>query len=586
MDDTTLKTDVMVGMDSRAGDNGALSEEESSANAVQKRKQWKNRGRAGTLSRSNSSPELGDSTTATTTGSKKAPPSARRQLLRSVLWGQESRGMKILRGVVWDRLRRTENKAGRRKGEGFQRDSFDEFVLKEIDELKQAHQGRDVPRKSLRKAWNKFSFTCVQIDNEGVLTRRSVTREGILEIAREFDLYESVPARRRTRAANRIESARGHIVVRRKKTHASRYTELSKRDIRQVDPTFSPKPALWVRRNALVVSLDSIRALIFRDKVLIFDVDKEGMSGIIDVVKEKIKEDPRSRGNFYAPFEFRALEGILITVQTRLEKTFYTKIVPDLESVQGIPHSPTLEFLEDISNRELLLIQYTIRVSKVAGMLQDLLHDDEDMAEMYLTEKYKNPDVRRNILDHDEAEMLLEHYLQGVEFVWSKAQMCKNTCAEAKGHMSIHLDQGQNQILMLDLMILIITASFNGGTLIANILGMNLAFPRSMGSGDRNPAAFYWVVGASCLFIFGLMAGGFWYCRREGLLTGAIFNGGLFGRASDDLYNEGEQDFREAFTLTLPDLETGALPIGLELNRQGSRRSNRRGKGTPRRRNR
>ena len=42
---------------------------------------------------------------------------------------------------------------------------------------------------------------------------------------------------------------------------------LQGRDIRQVDPAFSGKPALWVRHNAILVSLEQIRGLILYNKL-------------------------------------------------------------------------------------------------------------------------------------------------------------------------------------------------------------------------------------------------------------------------------------------------------------------------------
>ena len=42
---------------------------------------------------------------------------------------------------------------------------------------------------------------------------------------------------------------------------------LQSRDIRQVDPAFSARPALWVRHNAILLSLEQIRAVILYNKL-------------------------------------------------------------------------------------------------------------------------------------------------------------------------------------------------------------------------------------------------------------------------------------------------------------------------------
>jgi magnesium transporter len=108
------------------------------------------------------------------------------------------------------------------------------------------------------------------------------------------------------------------------------------------------------------------------------------------------------------PYEFRALEAVLMSVTAELEA--------DFESVRD-PVIRILSELEDDIDREKLRILLVLskRVSTfeqkaklVRDAIEELLEADDDLAAMYLTEK--THDLFRGEDDHTEVELLLESY--------------------------------------------------------------------------------------------------------------------------------------------------------------------------------
>jgi magnesium transporter len=108
------------------------------------------------------------------------------------------------------------------------------------------------------------------------------------------------------------------------------------------------------------------------------------------------------------PYEFRALEAVLMSVTTELEA--------DFEAVRD-PVIRILSELEDDIDREKLRILLVLskRVSTfeqkaklVRDAIEELLEADDDLADMYLTEKMH--DLVRGEDDHTEVELLLESY--------------------------------------------------------------------------------------------------------------------------------------------------------------------------------
>lgn len=108
------------------------------------------------------------------------------------------------------------------------------------------------------------------------------------------------------------------------------------------------------------------------------------------------------------PYEFRALEAVLISVTSALEADLLTVREPVVR---------VLRELEDDINRDRLRILLVLskkvstfeqKAKLVRDAIDELLEADDDLAAMYLTEK--RHDLYRGEDDHTEVEMLLESY--------------------------------------------------------------------------------------------------------------------------------------------------------------------------------
>lgn len=108
------------------------------------------------------------------------------------------------------------------------------------------------------------------------------------------------------------------------------------------------------------------------------------------------------------PYEFRALEAVLISVTSALEGEFEGVREPVVQVLR--------ELEEDIDRNKLrhLLIYskklgtFEQKARLVRDAIDDLLEADDDLSDMYLTENANG--VTREEDDHTEVEMLLESY--------------------------------------------------------------------------------------------------------------------------------------------------------------------------------
>ncbi|CAN6919439.1 unnamed protein product [Brassica oleracea] len=199
-----------------------------------------------------------------------------------------------------------------------------------------------------------------------------------------------------------------------------RRTGLPARDLRILDPLLSYPSTVLGRERAIVINLEHIKAIITGQEVLILNWKDPSVAPFIEELQRRIrchhhatkpqegaalgeagtsqlsgeearKEKKRSLGNQdgskVLPFEFVALEACLEAAITSLESEavrLELEAHPALDKLTIKISTLNLERVRQIKSR---LVAITGRVQKVSDELEKLLNDDEDMAEMYLTDK-------------------------------------------------------------------------------------------------------------------------------------------------------------------------------------------------------
>ncbi|XP_044509218.1 magnesium transporter MRS2-3-like [Mangifera indica] len=218
-----------------------------------------------------------------------------------------------------------------------------------------------------------------------------------------------------------------------------RRTGLPARDLRILDPQLSYPSTVLGRERAIVINLEHIKAIITAQEVFLLNSRDPFVAPFVEELQGRVLchyqegtgdnsqwknlynlDEPQSRdsspqkfsgvfsryegqheeskadgkqglenrdGLKVLPFEFVALEACLEAACSCLEteaKTLEQEAHPALDKLTSKISTLNLERVRQIKSR---LVAITGRVQKVRDELEHLLDDDEDMAEMYLTEK-------------------------------------------------------------------------------------------------------------------------------------------------------------------------------------------------------
>lgn len=390
-------------------------------------------------------------------------------------------------------------------------------------------------------AARRYELSCYEIDVHGNVSQRMLTRSEILQEARET-LPKHAPspkavARWLDKPEIESQELKDFSAVYVGRREASRKAmqralrnylrnSLQPRDIRQVDPAFAAKPALWVRNSAMVVSLEGVRAIILHNKIFLFDPDHPLMRTTVSVVQQSIKTSPDLLEDPAMPFEFKALEGIFIVGILGLEREF-NQFDPDIsKKLRELPSQLTTKMLEDLRANKQRLNHFLSRAHSVRDILEKLLEEDEDMANMYLTEKSRSPNVSRNVMDHDEVEMLLEAYMQVIDELVNRADLLSDAIEDLEDLVMIHLDTLRNRLLSVELAMSVVSMTFGFGGVVGGVFGMNLQITLFESSASK-----FWFLGVVLFIIFVVVAVS-WILlialRRRGLYTPEI-RASIFG---------------------------------------------------------
>ena len=252
------------------------------------------------------------------------------------------------------------------------------------------------------------------------------------------------------------------------------------RDLRKIDSSILPN--ILIRPSAILINLLHLRVLIQSDRVLVFDAwgstDSYTQSLFMYDLEGKLRQkaDPRSTQNGpsnYLPYEFRALEAVLMSVTSGLESEFVGVYEPVVRVLRALEEDIDRDKLRHLLIHSKKLGTFEQKARLVRDAINDLLDADDDLAAMYLTERSIRGHSREED-DHQEVEILLESYHKICDEIVEMSSNLINNIRNTEEVVKAILDANRNSLMLLDIKFSVGTLGLATGTLFAGLYGMNL----------------------------------------------------------------------------------------------------------------
>ena len=288
----------------------------------------------------------------------------------------------------------------------------------------------------------------------------------------QYTLYNSTGAALSTTRATKAAIASKH--------------GLSTRDLRTIDLPSSGFPHILIRQHALVVHLFNLRLLVQSDRVLVFHVaetvgmERDTTSRVFaHDLEGKLRGDAGLGVSLSLPYELRVVEAALAAVTAVLEAE-YVLARRQVETAQRNLHERMSEKDGSYIHGELhsllklvrSLADLESRASNIRSAVQEVLAEDQDMADMHLSDRAAGrPHTRQ---DHQDVEYLFEAYYKASDAVAQDAAGLRAQVNQTDESIQSILNVRRNQIMVLEARIEIVMLGLAAATLVAGLYGMNV----------------------------------------------------------------------------------------------------------------
>ncbi|KAL8824644.1 MAG: hypothetical protein Q9170_008090 [Blastenia crenularia] len=246
------------------------------------------------------------------------------------------------------------------------------------------------------------------------------------------------------------------------------------RDLRKIDSSLLPH--ILVRPSVILINLLHLRVLIKSDRVLVLDAygttDSYAQSVFMYDLQGKLAQKQSSPQAAGLPYEFRALEAVLISVTSGLETEFEGVSEPVVRVLRALEEDIDRDKLRHLLIYSKKLGTFEQKARLVRDAIDDILDADDDLISMYLSERAQGK-VREED-DHTEVEMLLESYHKVCDEIVQVSGNLVSNIRNTEEIVKAILDANRNSLMLLDLKFSIGTLGIGSGAFIASLYGMNL----------------------------------------------------------------------------------------------------------------
>eukprot|EP00249_Psilotum_nudum_P007856 c20869_g1_i5 orf=359-1549(+) len=341
----------------------------------------------------------------------------------------------------------------------------------------------------------------------------------------------------------RIDSSGNPQVLEVDRTALMKHCNLPARDLRLLDPLFVYPSTILGRQKAIVVNMERVRCIITADEVFLLNSEDNYALQYVTELQKRLALQIELAGEVSNWLSIDFKNKISVCSLSSHSRGFQASGSFNAFNVFSADKLPfEFQALEVALEATCVFLE-----SQVRDELELLMDDDNDMAEMYLTQKKEGigAHLGESLLEHptvgersskiipvsshhpqnlirnvsksvswhgninglgsdvngnEELEMLLEAYFVVVDGTFNKLLSLKEYIDDTEDFLNIQLDNVQNQLIQFEVLLTTGTFAVTIVGVMVGVFGMN--FPVSI---FDEPGVFKWVItisGAAGLIIF------------------------------------------------------------------------------------
>jgi hypothetical protein len=265
--------------------------------------------------------------------------------------------------------------------------------------------------------------------------------------------------------------------------------EIQFHDLRHLENQFHTheEPTVIVRRHAVLVSLNPLRAIVTADRLILIVPDgADALLYMLHDYMHGIVEDNdtsyANSGNLTTELRaYKAMFSTIIAIHQQEYTNVCSKVDRALNKFQTLK-TITVELQETIRILKNTVSSQAIKVNAYQRLLRDLIDSPEDLALMNLSLLKENPALYRKPLSpdilnaRDDIVELLESYLMDYNTLGTKIDFLRAQIQNTEELVSFRLDTYRNDLLVVDITLACLMVAVGVGSFVTGYVDSMLVF--------------------------------------------------------------------------------------------------------------
>ncbi|CAI5936951.1 unnamed protein product [Closterium sp. NIES-65] len=227
----------------------------------------------------------------------------------------------------------------------------------------------------------------------------------------------------------------------------------------------------WVRRE----TREQEKAKGGEERRWVEHLEGRGRTGGVEGVRGGVVGGSGGEASGRGAGEKALLDEVGVTLKVKYASIF-PGVYQGLRAFAGgrVPYERAMAEQEAFLRAKNELLRLERSANQICNAVREVLSNDEDMAEMYLSRKSSLPHGTANSAEHSEVEELLEDHLRRMEEVVGEAEQLLSMSDATSEYLRTALDSARNQLIELDVLVNMATCSLAVGGSIAAVFGKHL----------------------------------------------------------------------------------------------------------------